>query len=193
MVWNIHGVLNAVAEGERGASAKRSPYEISIIDFIEDYSFNAKRIEILFGLLGFRKRLYDMGCNSGFQWINGSFCEDCERLRKRPPNDIDIVTFLDIPENFDFMAPENSLFQEKANNASQYYVDSYFMELGVNADASYIQQVAYWYSLWSHQKDTDLWKGFLSIRLSPEEDLRAMEILDSKIDENGEENESESI
>ena len=67
------------------------------------------------------------------------------------------------------------------------------MNTGLPADFFYTKMVAYWYSMWSHQTNTGLWKGFLSVDLSPQEDILAMQILESKFAENGETNESESI
>ena len=193
MIWNINGVLPPVANEENAAGEERSPYQMGIIDFIDTYCFNEKRKFILIGFLEFRKRLYDMGCQTGFQWVNGSFCEDCERLRQRPPNDIDIVTFLDLTDGVNQDTFDMSLIEDKAGVKARYSVDSAFMQLGVSADADYTKWVAYWYSLWSHQRDTMIWKGFISIDLSPEDDIAAMQILQSKLAESGEENESESI
>jgi hypothetical protein len=34
-----------------------------------------------------------VGIVEGFQWIDGSFIEDAEKSRGRPPADIDIITF----------------------------------------------------------------------------------------------------
>jgi len=41
----------------------------------------------------YRAALRDLGLN-GVQWINGSFCEDVERTRGRPPGDIDLVSLI---------------------------------------------------------------------------------------------------
>lgn len=175
MKWNISGILPPVEEKDE-TSRNRSPYKSNITDFIENYCFTDERKEILIGFLDFRKYLYDTGCDTGFQWVNGSFCEDCEQIRNRPPNDIDIVTFLDLKgvntDNIDF----DSL-TDNSRLKSQYNVDAYFMELGLAADPYYIEEVTYWYSLWSHQKKTKIWKGFISIELSPKEDIEAMRIL----------------
>lgn len=195
MIWNIHGVIPPIAENVGGGSFDRSPYEIGIVELVESFCLNHKRYSILHGFLSYRKKMYDMGYIVGFQWIDGSFCENCEILRKRPPNDIDVVTFFDPALKNDDCILDNSFFepQNKAIIKSKYFVDAYFMNIGLPADLFYTKMVAYWYSMWSHQTDTGLWKGFLSVDLSPEDDILAMQILESKFSENGEINESESI
>lgn len=181
MKWNISGVLPPVEEGNE-TSNNRSPYKLNITDFVKDYCFNDQRRKILIGFLNFRKYLYEIGCTKGFQWVNGSFCEDCEQLRDRPPNDIDLVTFLDLSE-VDINNIDVDLLTNNNHHKSQYNVDSYIMEVGLAADPVYIEQVTYWYGLWSHQKKTNIWKGFISIELSPEKDLEAMHILQSGLGE----------
>lgn len=195
MIWNIHGVIPPIAENESGGSFNRSPYQIGIVKLIELFCFNQKRCSILHGFLRYRKKMYDMGYVDGFQWIDGSFCENCEVLRDRTPNDIDVVTFFNPESRTDNLPFDDSFFtrENMPNIKSQYFVDAYFMNIGLPADFYYTKMVAYWYSMWSHQTDTSLWKGFLCVNLSPQEDVLAMQILESKFAENGETNESESI
>jgi hypothetical protein len=80
-----------------GSSPDRSPYRVDLISFIDRFSTTAPRVKILDGLLRFRAWLHNLGILSGFQWVDGSFLEDIETIAKRPPNDIDVVTFFDMP------------------------------------------------------------------------------------------------
>lgn len=195
MIWNTNGVIPPISENESGGSFNRSPYEVSILKLIELFSFNHKRCSILYGFLRYRKKMYDMGYIDGFQWVDGSFCENCETLRGRPPNDIDVVTFFNPALRADNLPFDNSFFERenKPNIKNQYFVDAYFMNTGLPADFYYTKMVAYWYSMWSHQTNTGTWKGFLTVALSPQDDILAMQILESKLSENGVKNESESI
>lgn len=43
-----------------------------------------------------------------------------------------------------------------------------------------IQDVCYWYSLWSHRRD-GLWKGYADVDLAPVEESQAASILAAKI------------
>src|SRR3546814_15716743 len=57
------------------------------------FSASAELIAIVRGLLDYRAGLAGIGVVQGFQWIDGSFVEDCETVRQRPPSDVDVVTF----------------------------------------------------------------------------------------------------
>jgi hypothetical protein len=58
-----------------------------------------------------------------------------------------------------------------------YRVDAYFVQLNCESPEPLVQLSAYWYSLWSHRRN-GLWKGFLQIDLSSEEDETARINLD---------------
>ncbi len=59
--WNNSGVLPPIRPGMAGHSTERSPYQVNIVDVIENFSFSKKRKAILKGLLNFRTALYDAG------------------------------------------------------------------------------------------------------------------------------------
>lgn len=171
-MWNIHGVIDPITNE---VSADRSPYEINILEFVQKFSFSNERIAILRKFLSYRNLMYQVGISFGFQWINGSFTENIEVLKKRPPNDIDVVSFIvepiDPPSEINLLLDDGYIKQE-------YQVDGYFV--GLNDDPSeLVRRTAYWYSLWSHQRDTLIWKGFFQIALSQDDDLRAVQYLDS--------------
>lgn len=146
----------------------RSPYTTDIVSLQKRFSTSNERTQILNGFLRYRKQLHSLGLTTGFQWIDGSFVEDVERTKERPPNDIDVVTFVNMPVDFSQAALANAhpeLFNPVATK-SQYSVDAYYLFLGEPIDASHIKRISYWYSMWSHQRDGQ-WKGFLQIDLAP--------------------------
>lgn len=167
-MWNIHGVIPPISDG---TSIERSPYEIDILTFTQIFSLSDERIAILKNFLYYRKFLYGLGIVSGFQWVNGSFTENVEILRNRPPNDIDVVSFI--------TEPKNPLPDEFYNNhyiKQTYQVDSYFVDLNDDPQ-ELVRWTAYWYSMWSHQRDTNIWKGFFQIPLSEQDDIQALSYL----------------
>lgn len=180
MLWNIHGVVPPIAPDQPGNSVNRSPYKIGICNFIENYATSLERINILEGFLDFRDHMYNIGLSSGFQWVNGSFTENIEALDQRPPNDIDVVNFVNmmktIPDYPDWVS-QNEEFFNAANTKENYKVDAYFVDLDLGFNFNTAQACSYWYSMWSHQRDTDIWKGFFCIPLSESEDLNAISML----------------
>jgi hypothetical protein len=117
-----------------------------------------------------------LNIGKGFQWVNGSFFEDAERLRNRPPNDIDVVTFYYWPEGInseqDLMNQYSDFFV--CDMKLTYRTDAYLVCLNHLHEEKYIQpyfkQITYWYSMWSHQRETLRWKGFYQIALDFEND-----------------------
>jgi hypothetical protein len=45
-----------------------------------------------------------------------------------------------------------------------------------------VDQVCYWYSLWSHRRGDQLWKGFAEVDLDPSDDVNAEAVLKAKLD-----------
>lgn len=126
------------------------------------------------GLLAFREALHAAGLNHGFQWVDGSFLEDVETNYRRDPEDIDVVTFFKLPEmqsQESFALAHPALFNHDETK-SQHNVDAYFVCLDDNPPEELVKQSAYWYSIWSHRRDSQ-WKGYVQIDLSPEDDLIA--------------------
>lgn len=174
------GTLPTVRPGADGHSQDRSPYRCSFSELVERFATSPSRIEILLGLLSYRKALTVQGITEGFQWIDGSFVEDSERTRSRPPADIDVVTFFHTPADWDettLVHLWELLFHPPSTKAN-FKVDAYPFTLGEPSDAEFVGQVSYWYSLWSHCRDRDLWKGFLRLELSSDQDAAAEQLLD---------------
>ncbi len=180
--WNIQGLLPPIKLGEDGDSPKRSPYEIDIVTLINHFATSKERCTILDGLLRYRLALYEIGVREGFQWLDGSFMQDIETQESRPPNDIDVVTFLVLPHKFDQDKLRN-LFDTKYTK-KEFFVDAYPFQLDINCDNSALKRVSYWYSLWSHTRD-GIWKGFLQVNLDDSKDAEAKVLLEAIKKEQG--------
>lgn len=170
-MWDIHGVIPPVIGDD--TSTQRSPYEVDILTFVQMFSLSKARIAILKNFLYYRNFLYDNGVTTGFQWVNGSFTENVETLRQRPPNDIDVVSFI---TQSDAISDELS---DHDNIKQTYRVDGYFVDLNDDPE-ELVTWTAYWYSMWSHQRETKLWKGFFKIPFSTQADQEALSYLEGK-------------
>ncbi|MDD4837478.1 MAG: hypothetical protein PHU72_10320 [Dethiosulfovibrio sp.] len=169
--WSEFGVLPPINPEVPGTSSERSPYRVSLEDFVIRFGTSEKRREILSGLLRFREEMHKRGIVSGFQWLNGSFLEHIELSEDRDPRDIDVVTFFDMPknENQDSFFNKNKELFDHDRIKNKYFVDSYFFVLGEPVDAFKVQNISYWYSMWSHRRD-GLWKGFVQVDLNSSHD-----------------------
>ena len=176
--WNSAGVLPPVRLGNAGHSADRSPYAVSLLSLIERFSSSPERIKILQGFLQFRACLYEIGIVSGFQWLDGSFLEHVELLEGRSPNDIDVVTFFELPEGQTqrSLAEKNKDIFDIQYLKNTFSVDGYFTQLGQPTNQQQVKNIAYWYSMWSHRRD-GVWKGFIQVNLDPTEDVDAKQLL----------------
>jgi hypothetical protein len=154
-------------------SRYRSPYRVSLADLVLHFGTSDPRKEILAGLIRYRRALFAAGIVSGFQWLDGSFLEDVERLEQRAPRDIDVVTFFELPPGRtqrDILAQHRPLFDRSQTKAS-FRVDAYPACLGGALD-SLIERSTYWYSLWAHRRNGQ-WKGYLQASLDAADDANA--------------------
>jgi hypothetical protein len=171
--WNVYGFLPPKDENNP-VSRFRSPYKTTMLEMMNKLVAPKERMEIMQGFLKYRKELYKAGIINGFQWIDGSFAEDIETLMGRTPNDIDIVTFYYLPDGITQKAlfdKEPSLFNHDYVK-NMFRVDNYPVQLGDVCDDTIVDQIVYWYSLWSHTRN-NAWKGFLKIDLSESDDSKA--------------------
>lgn len=148
-------------------------------DLVSQFSSSSYRQDLLSGLFSFRSALHGIGITAGFQWLDGSFLECVESLRSCPPKDIDIVTFYIVPFGQTQQTLEAShppLF-DRDSLKNIYHVDAFFVELKGSTIEKLISESTYWYSVWSHQRNSLLWKGYLQIDLSPTEDNIALDNL----------------
>lgn len=168
------GVLPPVRPGTHPAGPDRSPYTISLYDLVNRFATSPERAAILNGLIDYRTDLYAAGVVDGFQWVNGSFLEDIETTESRPPNDVDVVTYIVIPNGVSqtTLLPALVPLMDKSVTKAKYKVDAHIFSLRQVT----IPNVCYWYSLWSHRRD-GLWKGFAQIPLDPANDSAAQTAL----------------
>ena len=183
--WSPRGVLPPVPSGT-AAPQNRSPYSVSLIDFVLRFSDTKPRREIVSGFLEFRGALQTLGLVKSFQWIDGSFVEDIETVEGRAPVDIDIVTFFHLPGDKDqaTLHQHSPRLFHPAATIEDFRVDAYFVQLNTAAPESLVARSAYWYSLWSHRRDGQ-WKGYLQIDLSPADEEVAKAQLNDMRNERG--------
>ncbi|WP_175812974.1 DUF6932 family protein [Burkholderia contaminans] len=171
--WNAHQVLPPI-DASNPAAMFRSPYEVTVSDFVVRFATSVERCLILRGFLLLRSELNAAGLVDGFQWVDGSFTENIEVLEGRSPNDVDVVTFIDDTAgnmsnlSADLLNPKWVKINRK--------VDHYWVELTLDPNIL-VQLSAYWYSMWSHRRSSQ-WKGYVKISLDSTFDAAAVAHLD---------------
>ena len=116
-------------------------------------------------------------------WLDGSFCEE---LPDREPGDIDLITFLAQPSDEALKEMTEEVFWERfqqTNRAlfkktqpkddpesvwSRYRCDAFLVWLQRDDPVMLMQDVVYWYGLFSHRRGTQEWKGMLRVNLVEE-------------------------
>ncbi|MDB6000341.1 MAG: hypothetical protein JWP52_2040 [Rhizobacter sp.] len=163
--------------GERLSAAASSPYLVSASELIQRFCSSPPRAVLLRGLLAYRERIGALGFIDGFQWINGSFTENVEAQAGRPPNDVDLVTFARPPLGLSH-TQINALMQanldvfDRDQCRSTFHCDSFLVSL-TRSPERLVQDVRYWYGLFSHRKADHVWKGLLQIPLTSDDDVGA--------------------
>lgn len=160
----------------------RSPYAATMSELVDRFATSRERATILRGLKSYRDDLRSVGLSQGFQWIDGSFVEACEVVKGRPPGDVDVLCAVhrpaqhSIPDHWGkfVAAHENTLFDPQHCKAT-YSCDSYFIDLDA-PPRSVADQTAYWFGLFSHQRDSFRWKGLVQIELQCDDEA-AMQLL----------------
>lgn len=183
---SLSGVLPPYQGSNPALVAARAPYLTTTVEIVSRFGSSPERLSIIEGLMRYRQALADLGLTEGFQWVDGSFVEDCEKRRGRPPGDIDIVTFLRRPSTLQnpddwhaFVHTNITTFRGLITPASkdEFHCDAYFVELDTQPD-SLVAVTHYWYGLFSHCRDTSEWKGLLQIPLNdPASDAQACDML----------------
>jgi hypothetical protein len=168
--------------GVDGTTADRSPYEATMSEIISALGTTPTRRNLLGGILGYRTLLAGLGYAKGIQFVDGSFAENVEAREGRPPNDIDVVSFLVRPDQY---RNDPSLWKTKgwpewanqiANkslNKKKYSLDTYAIAVDQHNALGLINATTYWYSLFAHKRITHDWKGFIKIALNPTDDAAA--------------------
>lgn len=157
-----------------------APYRARFSEFVHTFCDKGERQTILHGLVEYRNALRTAGIVEGFQWFDGSFVEDCERVRGRPPQDIDLVTFAKRPSSISdlnswasFVRSRPDLFNPDETK-KRFKCDAYFVDMEIDP-VQLVGLTKYWFGLFSHQRDSFLWKGMVQVPLGAElEDLAAI-------------------
>ncbi len=177
--WNNSAVLPPVRPGQPGHSADRSPYLAPLSEVVQRFAISPERITVLRGLIDYRNELRRLGVTNGFQWLDGSFVEHKEALFNAPPEDVDVVTFFTLPAGVSdeaaFVARNLDLFDPSLSK-KRFRVDAYAMVIGNLLEVADVQQISYWYSMWSHRRN-GIWKGFVQVDISPNGDQVEVELL----------------
>ncbi|MCB9598366.1 MAG: hypothetical protein H6719_36970 [Sandaracinaceae bacterium] len=173
--WNAQGVIPPIAPGEPRNSGRRAPYLASLRQVVDRYGTTPERRKILRGLIDYRRALAAAGLPDGFQWLNGSFMEDVEASRARPPADIDVVSFVPLGNGANqqnLLTNHPDVFDPDRAKA-KFHVDAYFRSLDDALSDRSVRAIAYWYSMWAHRRDDQLWKGFVEVAMSDIDDAEA--------------------
>jgi hypothetical protein len=174
--WTAEGVVPPIDLTDP-ASPNRSPYRVSLADFVLRFGTSRERCAIIRGLLRYRAAIHIAGLGRGFQWIDGSFLENVEVMESRPPNDVDTVTFYRLAPG-----DTQAIVLARGPNAfshvrvkADFHVDGYLVGLDQPSERL-VAGSAYWYSVWSHRRN-QAWKGFVEIDLDPTDDAAASKLL----------------
>lgn len=152
-----------------------APYLASITEIAQLFGHTAERLEIMKGFLKYRRMLREAGIIEGFQWVDGSFVENCEALNGRSPRDIDVVTFAERPKAFsdtprweEFIKRNSVLFDPQGIKRS-FKCEAYYEDLNLPGQAI-VSRARYWFGLFSHKRGENTWKGLLQVPLHSDDD-----------------------
>ncbi|MFZ6686864.1 DUF6932 family protein [Undibacterium sp. SXout11W] len=171
--FNASMVLPPFIGADPTTRAGMSPYKVTMLQIVERFAISPDRIAILNGLISYRAALVAAGIKIGFQWLDGSFVENVEVSRKRPPKDIDIVSIAHRPKFLD-PAQDQQWFNQHSNlfdpdyTSNNFHCDAYFIDLGKRPDLI-VDDTRYWFGLFSHQRETSLWKGMLQVNIDADD------------------------
>jgi hypothetical protein len=163
--FNHSHVLPPFLGGDPTIAAECSPYLTTMLELVERFAHLPGRRRLLDGLMLYRADLAKLGFIRGFQWLDGSFSEDVEAHHKRPPNDIDLVTFAYAPLGLSSTAVSQLL----ASNEDLFITVKAKVKYGCDA---------YDCNLFSHRRGDHVWKGLLQVPLESD-DTQARELLDN--------------
>ena len=140
-------------------------------EVVDRYCTSIERARILRGLLDYRALLNAHGFISGYQWLAGSFVENCEANRLRPPDDIDVVTFFRRPATWSSQVFDRNFaisifnqFFHPDNNKGKYHCDTYPIDLDAPQESIPFQS-NYWTELFQGCRDSTERKGILAVQL----------------------------
>jgi len=172
--FDHNGVLPPHIGDHAANRANMSPYLCNSMELCTKLGTTDERRQILLGFFELRDVLRQLGITSGFQWLDGSFAEDAEHTRGRAPNDIDVVTYYQpIPPPAGLPPAVAALLPvliDRDATKQRFHVDHILVQLASRpdriADATrLVDEVRYWFGLFSHRRSDDVWKGMLQLPL----------------------------
>lgn len=181
---NLSGVLPPFLSEDSPVNPEAvAPYKVSLLELAYKFVTSEERSIIIKGLISYRDALRAEGIHAGFQWIDGSFVENVEKNRGRPPKDVDIITFSFRPERYNepddwenFVNSRLDLFDPEQSKMI-YKCDAYFIDLQSHP-ILLVNLTRYWFGLFSHQRETFQWKGMLEIPID-DDDSEVLALLNS--------------
>lgn len=185
--FDMRGLLPPFV-GADAATQERSPYPATMAEVVTQLGTTPHRRQLLRNLIAYRTLLASDGYQSGIQFIDGSFVENIEGSASRPPTDIDVFSILNVPQKYtsDAAAWVNSgrnFWQTEVaapeKNKERFSLDTYALLYEELTPFRLIQGIIYWYGLFSHQRGTFAWKGFVALTLDPTGDQAALALLGS--------------
>ena len=179
----LQGILPPFVGGDPTFPDKMSPYRSTMKAFVQRFGNSPERLNIIRGLLDYRAALVSSGL-TGFQWLSGSFVEDVESIRGRPPGDIDVVSIINRPPGFvsddkwiEFLDGEHGpLLTDSEAMKGSFHCDAYAIDMNEPA-IDVVNLTRFWFGLFSHQRITSAWKGMVLVELDSRQDEEAREIM----------------
>lgn len=176
------GVLPPHLGNPCAGSQNLTPFPATSEEVCQRFATSPERCAILSKWLDFRQQLLTLGITKGFQWLGGSFMENVEILRFRPPNDMDVVTFFEFPSGHDsasflrFILTNMREFLDHSACKIRFKLDHFSVPLEAPGVAL-VTHTRYWTGFFSHTRDK-VWKGMLQIELNtPASDTAAGALL----------------
>lgn len=183
--FDLRGLLPPF-NGPDATTFDRSPYVAGMTELVQAFGTTPQRKSLLSNLITYRTLLASDGYQNGIQFIDGSFVENIEATAGRPPGDIDVFSLVNVPPKYlgaaggtDWTTTGLRFWTEEVadrnKNKLRFSLDTYaalYEELA-GSPSGLIRGVIYWYSLFSHQRNTLAWKGFVAVPLNPADDATA--------------------
>ncbi len=172
--FDHNGVLPPHVGDHTSSRENMSPYPTTSAELCTKLGTTDERRQILLGFFELRAALRQLGVTSGFQWLDGSFAEEAEKTRGRAPNDIDVVTFFQPAPLPTQPTPALTTFLPVLSNRDatkhRFRVDHIMVPLASTPDRiadarRLVDDVRYWFGLFSHRRSDDVWKGMLQLPL----------------------------
>lgn len=177
--FDHNNVLPPFINGSPGTAANHSPYVCSILEFCEKFATTEIRINLLINFIKFRIKIHESEITSGFQWVDGSFLEDKEKILKKGPDDIDVATFFEVtsPNTRNKIESEFPEFIQRELAKNNYKIDHLLIHIPALPPYHLIRSTNFISKLFSYSR-RGVYKGMVEIHLnSISEDMVALEYL----------------